>query len=137
MLIRRCTVLTLLTFAFVCLGLSMQAQTLTLSYFHASPDGSDILVSYEVPHESGVTNFKIYRKIDNESNWTFLDHIPPTGALNYQYLDYTIFKDEAKSITYKLLVYQNGSVFTYYTNIFHNPTSVQRTWGSIKAMFKN
>lgn len=134
---KRGTVTSLLTFAFVlCLGISLQGQSITLNYFSASPDGSDVLVSFEVPHESGVTNFKLYRKIDSETEWTFLDHVPPTGARSYQYLDYTIFKDEAKNITYKLLVYQGGSVFTYYTNIIHNPTSVQRTWGSIKAMFK-
>ena len=134
----RITVTTILTFAFVvCCGMGLQAQTITLNYFSASPDGSDVLISYEVPHETGVTNFKLYRKIDSENEWTFLDHIPPTGALSYQYLDYTIFKDEAKNLPYKLLVYQSGSVFTYYTNIIHNPTSVQRTWGSIKAMFKN
>ncbi len=126
----------ILTLAFVCLNLVGKGQAMTLNYFNASPDGSDVLVSFEVPHESGVTNFKLFRKIDEESNWTFLDHVPPTGALTYTYLDYTIFKDEAKNITYKLLVYQNSTVYTYYTNILHNPTSVQRTWGSIKAMFK-
>lgn len=126
----------ILTLAFVCMNLVGKGQAMTLNYFSASPDGSDVLVSFEVPHESGVTNFKLFRKIDEEPNWTFLDHVPPTGALTYNYLDYTIFKDEAKNITYKLLVYQNSTVYTYYTNIIHNPTSVQRTWGSIKAMFK-
>lgn len=122
--------------AFAVLSFGLKAQALTLDYFNAAPDGSDVLVAFEVPNESGVTNFKIWRKIDNESNYTFLDHIPPTGAMQYQYLDYTIFKDEARNISYKLQVYQNGAVYTYYTNILHNPTSVQRTWGSIKAMFR-
>lgn len=134
--IRSSTITGFLTLAFVCIGFALQGQILTLNYFNASPDGSDVLVSFELPHESGVTTFKLYRKIDQESQWTFLDHIAPTGDLRYQYLDYTIFKDEARNITYKLLVYQGGSVYTYYTNILHNPTSVQRTWGSIKAMFK-
>jgi hypothetical protein len=112
------------------------AQSLTLSYFNASPDGTDVLVSFEVPQETGITNFKLWRKIGNEGDFTFLTHIPPVGSFRYQYLDYTIFKDEVKNITYRLQVYQNGAVFTYYTNILHNPTSVQRTWGSIKAMFR-
>ena len=136
MSMRNLTVTALLTFAFAVLGLSANAQALTLNYFHASPDGSDVLVSFEVPTEAGITNFKVWRKIDSESQYTFLDHIPPTGAMTYQYLDYTIFKDNAKNISYKLQVYQNGAVYTYYTNILHNPTSVQRTWGSIKAMFR-
>lgn len=136
MSMRNATVKGLLTIAFAVIALGLQGQALTLNYFNASPDGSDVLVSFEVPGENGITNFKLWRKIDSESQYTFLDHIPPTGSRSYQYLDYTIFKDEAKNITYKLQVYQNGAVYTYYTNILHNPTSVQRTWGSIKAMFR-
>ena len=100
----------LLVLAFVCQGNILQGQNLVLNYFNASPDGSDVLVAFELPSEAGVTNFKVYRKIGSESSWDFLDHIQPTGALEYTYLDYTIFKDEAQNITYKLLVYQNGSV---------------------------
>lgn len=121
---------------FALIAVSLKSQSLTLSYFNASPDGTDVLVSFEVPSEAGVTNYKLWRKIGSDPDFSFLAHIPPTGALQYQFLDYTIFKDEVKHITYKLQVYQNGAVFTYYTNILHNPTSVQRTWGSIKAMFR-
>jgi hypothetical protein len=133
---RKAPLVGLLVFAFALLSLGLRAQTLTLSYFNASPDGTDVLVSFEVPSESGVTNFKLWRKIGSEPDYSFLTHLAPTGIMRYTYLDYTIFKDEAKSISYKLQVYQNGAVYTYYTNILHNPTSVQRTWGSIKAMFR-
>lgn len=126
----------LLLLAFVFMWSAVRSQTLTLSYFNASPDGTDVLVSFEVPQETGITNFKLWRKIGTETEFTFLSHIPPTGAMHYQYLDYTIFKDEVKNITYRLQVYQGSAVYTYYTNILHNPTSVQRTWGSIKAMFR-
>jgi hypothetical protein len=136
MSMRKAPLAGLLMFAFALLSLGLRAQTLTLSYFNASPDGTDVLVSFEVPSEAGVTNFKLWRKIGNEPDYSFLTHMAPTGNMRYTYLDYTIFKDEAKQISYKLQVYQNGAVFTYYTNILHNPTSVQRTWGSIKAMFR-
>lgn len=125
-----------LAVAFIMLGLSVKGQTLTLDYFNASPDGSDVLVSWEVPEISGITNFKIFRKIDNDPNYVFLDHVQPNGTTNYQYLDYTLYKDNAKNITYRLQVYKGNMVFTYYTTILHNPTSVQRTWGSIKNMFR-
>ncbi|MEM6270480.1 MAG: hypothetical protein AAF998_13640 [Bacteroidota bacterium] len=114
----------------------VNAQPLTLNYFNATPDGSDVLVAFQLPTEDGVTNIKVWRKIDNESQYTFLDHIQPTGALEYRYLDYTIFKDDPRTINYRLQVYRSGAVFTYHTTIIHNPTSVQRTWGSIKAMFR-
>lgn len=126
-----------LAFALVVAANSVKGQALTLDYFNASPDGSDVLVSWEVPDISGITNFKIYRKIDSETTYTFLDEVAPNGQTQYQYLDYTLFKDNTLSVTYKLLVYKGPMVFTYYASVLHNPTSVQRTWGSIKNMFRN
>ncbi|MCB9232551.1 MAG: hypothetical protein H6581_12850 [Bacteroidia bacterium] len=127
----------LLAIIFILLGNVVLAQNVSLSYFNASPDGADVLVSWEIPSESGVTDFKIYRKIKDETNYRYLDKIEPNGSLGYTYLDYTIFKDTPKEITYKLQVTKNGVVYNFTTTIVHNPTSVQRTWGSIKAMFKN
>lgn len=133
---RNATVLFLVTVALVLFSTTLRAQNLTLNYFHASPDGSDVIVAFEVPSEAGISDFKLWRKVGGDTQYTFLESISPNGSLHYQYNDYTIFKDEAKTISYKLQIFQNGAVFTYYTDITHNPTSVQRTWGSIKAMFR-
>jgi hypothetical protein len=133
---RNATVLLLMTVALVLFAATTKGQNLTLNYFHASPDGSDVMVAWEVPSEAGITDFKVWRKINDETQYVLLGNVPPSGALSYQFQDYTVFKDEAKTISYKLQVFQNGAVFTYYTDITHNPTSVQRTWGSIKAMFR-
>lgn len=136
MSMRKPTNTVFLTVALVLMCMGLNAQALTLNYFNAAPEGSDVLVAFQLPSEDGVTNIKVWRKIDQESQFTFLDHIAPTGALEYRYLDYTIFKDEPRTITYRLQVYRNGAVYSYHTTILHNPTSVQRTWGSIKAMFR-
>lgn len=133
---RNATVLLLMTVALVLFAATTKSQNLTLNYFHASPDGSDVMVAWEVPSEAGITDFKVWRKINDETQYVLLGNVPPSGTLSYQFQDYTVFKDEAKTISYKLQVFQNGAVFTYYTDITHNPTSVQRTWGSIKAMFR-
>jgi hypothetical protein len=133
---RKPAITVLITVALAWMYMGVQAQALTLNYFNAAPEGSDVLVAFQLPTEDGVTNMKMWRKMDQETQFTFLDHITPTGALEYRYLDYTIFKDEPRTITYRLQVYRNGAVYTYHTTILHNPTSVQRTWGSIKAMFR-
>ena len=111
-------------------------QNVILNYLNASPDGADVLVTWEVQALNGVSNFKVYRKIDDETSYTFLDDMGPDGGLDYQFLDHTIFKDAPKSISYKIVVYQGNEGAAFYTSIVHNPTSVQRTWGSIKAMFR-
>lgn len=133
---RNATVMLLMAVALVCFSTTLKGQNLTLNYFHASPDGADVVVAWEVPSEAGITDFRVWRKVNDETQYVYLDHVVPNGSMNYNYQDYTVFKDEAKTISYKLQVCQNGAVFTYYTDITHNPTSVQRTWGSIKAMFR-
>jgi hypothetical protein len=133
---RNATVMLLVSVALVLFAGTARAQNLTLNFFHASPNGADVIVAWEVPSEAGITDFRLWRKMNDETQYVLLDQVNPTGALTYRYQDYTVFKDEAKTISYKLQVYQNGAVFTYYTDITHNPTSVQRTWGSIKAMFR-
>jgi hypothetical protein len=133
---RNATVLLLMAVALALFSTTSKAQSLTLNYFHASPDGSDVIVAFEVPSEAGITAYKLWRKINDEPQYTLLETIVPNGALHYTYQDYTVFKDDSKTVSYKLQVFQNGAVFTYYTDISHNPTSVQRTWGSIKAMFR-
>ena len=127
----------ILASVFVLIFTSINAQALSLDYYNASPDGTDILVAWEITDQSGVTNFKVFRKVEGEPSYTFLSHISPESDGSYQYLDYTIFKDSPKNISYKLQINKGSEVFTFLTNITHNPTSVQRTWGSIKAMFRN
>lgn len=126
----------LLVFAFACVYSGLAAQTLTLNYFNASPDGSDVVVAWEVPDEAGIQQFKIYRKIEEEGSFRYLETIRPDGGLSYQYNDYTLYKESPRNITYRLQIYRNGMVYSYITNILHNPTSVQSTWGKIKAMFR-
>ena len=104
---RNATVLFLTLVALVFFSTSLRAQNLTLNYFHASPDGSDVIVAFEVPSEAGVTDFKLWRKVGSETNYAFLESISPNGVRAYQFHDYTIFKDEAKTISYKLQIFQN------------------------------
>lgn len=126
----------LLVFALSLLGTAAKAQTFALNYFSATPDGSDMLISWELPSEDGVTLFKLYRKINDEPDFTYLDQIEPNGTRKYEFFDYTLYRGDPRTITYKLQVYKNGMVYAYSTSVLHNPTSVQRTWGSIKAMFR-
>ena len=125
-----------LAFVLLLTGLSVSAQSLSLESFTANPSGADVLLGWEVPSEDGVTAFKLYRKIESES-YVFVSTIQADGSRSYVYLDDSIFKDTPQNITYKLQVNKNGVLYTFFTTVVHNPTSVQRTWGSIKAMFRD
>lgn len=111
-------------------------QNVILDYFSASPDGSDILVTWELTDQEGITNYKLLRKIEGEGSYSFIAHISPEADGRYEFLDITLFKDNAKNVSYKLQINRGGDLFTFLTQTVHNPTSVQRTWGSIKNMFR-
>jgi hypothetical protein len=114
----------------------VQAQSLTLDYFTVTPSGSDMLIRWQVPDESGITSFKLDRKIAEDPDFQQLVVMTPNGMRSYEYLDYTLFRGEPRTVNYRLQITKSGMVYSYYVNIMHNPTSVQRTWGSIKAMFR-
>lgn len=126
-----------IAFAFLLvMPLAVRSQTLVLNYFTATPSGSDVMVQWEIPEEGGVSQFKLMRKIDNETDFKVITTVIPTGSRSYSFLDAAVFKDAPRVVTYQLQITRNGIVYSYYANLLHNPTSVQRTWGSIKAMFR-
>lgn len=125
-----------LAFALLLICAGVNAQSLSLESFVANPSGADVLLSWELPSEDGVSSFKLFRKIEDE-NYNFVSTITADGGRSYVYLDDAIFKDTPQNISYKLQIKKNGVFYTYYTSVVHNPTSVQRTWGSIKQMFRD
>ena len=115
---------------------TLHAQGLTLNYFTATPDGSDMILRWELPDEAGITEFKVFRKIGEESDFQHITTVPANGSRAYEYLDYTLFRGEPRTVNYRLQIMKGGMAYSFYVSVMHNPTSVQRTWGSIKAMFR-
>lgn len=117
----------------------VKAQDPTIQRFMAVATGTDVLLTWEVKLPvSGTTEYRIFRKINQEQNFTQLaTQSYQNGKALYEFWDRTIFKDTPKWIQYRLMVVRaNGSTATLDTYITVNPTSAQRTWGSIKSMFK-
>ena len=111
-------------------------QSVILSDFNLTSDGADVLLEWELPNEEGVVEYRLYRRLDQNPNQDHVATIKADGSGNYQYLDDAIFKRTSRVIHYDLEIIQEKKSFTFTNSITHNPTSIQRTWGSIKAMFK-
>lgn len=112
-------------------------QTILLDYFNLSPDGSDVILEWQMKTEENVLEYRVFRKFNNEPIQAHVATIAPDGAGKYQYLDDDIFKTESEVITYELqVVMSNNQTYDFQATLSHNPTSVQRTWGSIKSMFR-
>lgn len=110
---------------------------ITIKSFFASYQGVDIRLDWELNDETGINSFDLYRKIDNAAEKKIVT-LNPTGALAYYFIDNNIYKsnDIPQTIVYKLIARSSQGDNIISTSIQHNPTAVQRSWGSIKSMFK-
>ena len=98
----------LLAIAFILGAFSLHAQSLTLESFYAAPSGADVLLTWELGSGSGISSFRLYRKIGNETDYKQIATLASNGGTNYQFLDYTIYKETPMNITYKLMVTKSG-----------------------------
>lgn len=126
--------------ALVLLSLLVSSFTFKrVTQFYASFQGVDIRLDWQVEGNDEINEFKIYRKKASESTYSYIYALPYQPSTNYYFMvDDQLYKNDgdAENISYKLEVKHSNGTNTYYTSIEHNPTAVQRSWGSIKAMFK-
>ena len=108
--------------------------------FTARSDGSNITLQWLSDDETGVVRYEIERKSGANGEFIFLVQIPLKGnSASYVYVDDSAFLRSTETLYfYRIKVdYLNGSS-VYYGPIAvpHSVSSVRRTWGSIKAMFR-
>lgn len=117
------------------LNIDTHAQGVTLDQFIVKSEAANVVVNWQITDESSIAEFKLYRKI-GEGAFKMVGIIPSNGIGNYAYVDDDIFKNDSQILTYELQVMKNNRLHKFYTTLSHNPTAIQRTWGSIKSMFK-
>ena len=104
----------------------------------ASSNGTNILVRWISDDESGVAYYELERKAGN-GQFVWLTRINPIGSnSSYSYTDESAFKLTDNIYQYRVRVYFSDGTSVVYGPIAvsHNVSSVRRTWGSIKAMFR-
>lgn len=111
--------------------------SVTIKYFTAIPLGTEIKLQWEAQSETGITEFQLWKRTPS-SGAVKIYTVIPNGSKIYSYTDANVMKtnETQQTYIYTLRVMQ-GSGYTDFTQtINHSPTSIQRTWGSIKSMFK-
>ncbi|MEL6673878.1 MAG: hypothetical protein AAFR61_16860 [Bacteroidota bacterium] len=114
----------------------VQGQSVLLQYFTIDADGANVMMKWEMQSEKGLKEFRIFRRFDNERSLAHVATIPLNGTNKYTFLDDNIFKTQGRVIHYELHVVSLNKTHKFYGSLSHNPTSIQRTWGSIKSMFR-
>lgn len=112
-----------------------------ITAFQASYQGSDVRLEWKVNQASAHNDFHLYRRKADEEEFMKLADIENTGADSYFFVDQNLYRETVDSpqqsaMTYKLVVRGQSGNETYFATIQRNPTAVQRSWGSIKVMFR-
>ena len=108
--------------------------------FTARSDGTNIILQWVSDDESGALRYEIERKAGVNGQFIFLVQLPLKGNnSSYLYVDDSAFLRAMETLyQYRIKVdYSNGSSVYYGPiTVRHSVSSVRRTWGSIKAMFR-
>jgi|WetSurMetagenome_2_1015567.scaffolds.fasta_scaffold182323_2 hypothetical protein len=133
---RTFTILVLLAVSvFVAFGGPIQDRS-----FSARSDGNYITLQWVSQDEAGVLRYELERKAGANGQYVSIAQIDPRGNNNgYTYVDESAFMRTTESVYYYRInvVYANGSSVYYGPiTVSHSVSSVRRTWGSIKAMFR-
>jgi len=110
----------------------------TLEFFRGKSENDKVILEWKSREEVSVKEYVIERKALN-SEYIPIGSIQPKGNNSYYtFIDETAFKALGSVYYYRLkIVDLNGSIsYSNEISILHSVSSVKRTWGSIKAMFR-
>lgn len=109
-----------------------------ISLFQARSDGEDIVLEWQTTQETNLKEFVVQRRTPS-GEFTDLEVIVPKGDNSfYTYRDESAYKTSEAFYIYRLKIVDNDNSVTYSAeiSIAHQVSSVKRTWGSIKALFR-
>ena len=124
------------------LGSVAAAYAATLTLFTAAYSGTVVKVEWEVSNEVDVTGFELARKAATEASYTAVTATAATGQRRYSYLDANVYRGTGTTgtlggpYTYRLTVRSSAGDQSYLTVLAGTPSAVQRSWGTIKSMFR-
>jgi hypothetical protein len=104
----------------------------------ATSNNSMIMVRWASDDDAGISGYEVARKSGLEGAFIVLAVTPLTPDRSYLFVDETAFRTSDSYYQYRITpVYADGrTVEPFYVTVTHSVSSVRRTWGSIKAMFR-
>ncbi|MBC6990733.1 MULTISPECIES: hypothetical protein [Hymenobacter] len=124
----------LLVAGLVLASVAMLFGTATVTAFHSKYVGNNVQLEWQVAGEPVVQAYDLYRKTNHESGYIRLASVAPTGQQHYRYLD--VGPTIASPVAYRLVVRSVPLDRSYTSVLAKAPRAVQRSWASIKLIFK-
>ena len=128
---------------------TLYAATINFDQLKARPDGDNIIVEWSVQEESGVSEYEVQRASANGLFKNIGDEDPRGDGHLYRFVDVEAFIKNPKGskgsrtheeidYKYRILVKLDNGTSKYSDNITvtHKISSVKRTWGMIKELFR-
>lgn len=120
----------------------LQAQTAS-DYFSAlsiRASGDAIVVQWTSVREDGLTSYEVQRRDAETPIYVRIGTVDLKGSgSRYTYVDNSAFNkpSEAKQYTYRIrATTRNGSTYSQILTISHDVSSVRKSWGMIKELFR-
>lgn len=137
----------IITLLFVLSATLLFASTLDFSRLDARPEGDNVMVEWILGTEKNIDSYELYRT--NQGVYTKIAEKDAKGSNStYKHIDIEAFiKNNAKptaqvqekiDLKYKVkVIYDDGSTEdSKDITVSHNISSVKRTWGMIKELFR-
>lgn len=105
----------------------------------AQSDGNNVVIQWGSSEENQIVSYIVERRAGTTGEFIALASVAPKGSNSlYEYIDQTAFKTTGSIYQYRIKIMMNNSGFEYskIITVSHNVSSVKRTWGSLKAMFR-
>jgi hypothetical protein len=105
--------------------------------FGARSSGGNVVVNWQTSTETNVKEYIVERKTVNGS-YIPIGSIETRTDKNYEFIDKSAFKSSDQLYIYRLKIVDTDGTSSYSWDVAvpHNVSSVKRTWGSIKALFR-
>ncbi|MBR9974586.1 MAG: hypothetical protein KFF77_03315 [Bacteroidetes bacterium] len=110
-----------------------------LDFFNGRSDDDNVVLEWKTRSESDLLRYEIQRKAGSNGEFVSLATVSPKGSNSlYTYIDRSAYKESESVYVYRLKIVETSGPSSYSNEITvsHSVSSVKRTWGSIKAMFR-
>jgi len=117
------------------------SNSVQLRYFNTENDAGVILVTWEAEQETDVKTYELFRKPAHGDELVKVAQVPAHGEdVRYFVRDDKIYKSSTFAyVDYRLEAVLNNGVRlkVIERQVNYTSTAIRRSWGSIKAMFRN
>jgi len=105
----------------------------------AESNDNNIVIQWTTSEETNLDHFIVERKSFNDEFAVISQPIVSKGSnSSYEYIDENAFKSTDLIFVYRLKIVEKDNKISYSgeVSVSHSVSSVRRTWGSIKALFR-